>query len=861
MKLPILFSPDDKAASMPADHVPQLSFCMMLSYAVGSFFVGVPEFVVTQLLLAAAIAALLPRLINHSVLKHEVLAWALFMLPFLLFGSGAALWVNRGSIPMSAGIVFTASLAIPSLYLFRRQGVAAIVAQVTLWLPLVIAAGSALGALWLTLGGIAIFLGARGVSHKQLLPPAALGSQQIDDGKLRAASILRDYEQTGQGWFWETDASGTLRYLSEPVAATLGFRQKDLLGNNIQDLFSSDKSAAQSLDILAFHLKAHSPFRDLPMRSAVGEGIWWAVSGRPLYDAAGSFSGFRGIGNDLTERKRNELWTSRLAHFDSLTGLANRFQMSQTLETILSAPEDKDRRCVIMLVDLDKFKEVNDTLGHPAGDALLKQVASRLELAVKDIGRVGRIGGDEFQVILAGEPGRKYVRKLADTIIDSVSSPYRLEDQIATVGVSIGIAIAPDDGVTSKALIRNADLALYAAKDAGRGCHRFYAPELHQEAEERLGLERDLRRAITHGELELYYQPVIATATEQITGFEALMRWNHPEKGWIAPRRFVQIAEDFGLIERLGEWAMRTACHDLASWPSSVRVAVNLSPVQFANAQLPTLVTNAVAQAGIDPSRLELEITESVFLNGDNKTDAMFASLKRIGVRLALDDFGTGYSSLGYLRRAPFDKIKIDRSFVRGATQAESRNGAIIASITSLAQAMGMETTAEGVETLEELDLVRLHGCSHVQGYVYDRPLNRDKATERLRQGLRAKAHGQREERSNRHVVTRQVALTHAGHHYDGTIRNLSRTGALVEGLWNVPQDTKFSITLPDGHKMGATARWCEQDRMGVEFDPPLESDPERRLVRGSAGGRKDAAEHANAVSVQLSADRRQKAG
>jgi EAL domain-containing protein (putative c-di-GMP-specific phosphodiesterase class I) len=318
---------------------------------------------------------------------------------------------------------------------------------------------------------------------------------------------------------------------------------------------------------------------------------------------------------------------------------------------------------------------------------------------------------------------------------------------------------------------------------------------------------------------------VVHTATEKIAGFEALLRWRHPTEGWLSPAKFVPIAEESGLIGAIGEWAIRTACHDLARWPEDVRCAVNVSALQFANPNLPNIVMNAIAQAGIHPSRLELEITESVFLSDNEGTDAMFAALKAVGVRLALDDFGTGYSSLGYLKKAPFDKIKIDQSFVRGATEPGSRNGAIIASITGLAQALGMDTTAEGVETLDELDLVRMFGCSHVQGYIYERALDAASATQRLETGLAAVATGPRSARASRHMMLRKVVLEHAGQLYNGTIRNISATGALVEGLWSVPSGTIFRIAVSDGYSVTATTRWCSEDRMGVEFAVPLERD------------------------------------
>jgi diguanylate cyclase (GGDEF)-like protein len=504
--------------------------------------------------------------------------------------------------------------------------------------------------------------------------------------------------------------------------------------------------------------------------------------------------------------------------------------MAQSLEKILAAPQAMNRCCAVMLIDLDRFKHVNDTRGHPVGDALLRQVAQRLERTVGQAGRVGRLGGDEFKVIVPGRTDRARLADIAIDIIHSLSQPYSVDGQSIVIGASVGIAVAPHDGSDSDDLIRNADLALYAAKDAGRGRHHFYAQDLHAVAHARAEVEKELRGAIAHGDLQLFYQPVVSTASEQISGFEALLRWKHPVQGWISPDKFVGIAEDSGMIAQIGEWALRTACRDLAKWPEDVRCAVNVSPLQFANKELPTIVTNAIAQAGIRPSRLELEITESVFLNDDEGTDAMFASLKRIGVRLALDDFGTGYSSLGYLKKAPFDKIKIDQSFVRGATQPGSRNGAIIASITSLAHALGMDTTAEGVETLDELDLVRMHGCSHVQGFIYERPLEASAALERLKTGLAAVAKGPRSARAPRQTMLRKVLLDHNGQFYNGTIRNISSTGALVEGLWNVPVGTIFKIQLSDSHVAVATTRWCSQDRLGLEFAVPLPRDVSGRI-------------------------------
>ncbi|HEY6816590.1 MAG TPA: EAL domain-containing protein [Croceibacterium sp.] len=749
---------------------------------------------------------------------------AVVVMPLFLFGLGMTVWTVRQGLPWDIAVAALLLLgSIAAAYLRRQPGLI-FAGQLAMWSATVLILQSVPGAIALAVAFVLAFAVSRELLRDQRQEDEQ--RQARDRVQTRARDILRDYEETRQGWFWETDRRSQLTYVSAPVAEALGQSPDSLIGKPLVELFDLADTGQEGERTLMFHLSARSAFQELPVRAATeGEARWWSVSGRPIHDDYDNFVGFRGSGTDLTEKKRSQEHASRLAHYDSLTGLANRFQMSQSLDKILTSQHEKNRTCGVLMLDLDRFKQVNDTMGHPAGDALLKQVAQRLERAVGQSGQVGRLGGDEFKVIVPGRIERAKLGQLATDIIHTLSQPYSIDGQRVVIGASVGIALSPADGVSSEELIRNVDLALYAAKDQGRGRYHFYAEDLHAEAEERARLERDLRDAIAHGQLELWYQPFVSTATEKISGFEALLRWQHPQKGWIPPDKFVQTAEDSGLIAQIGEWALRTACHDLAKWPEDVRVAVNVSPLQFANPQLPAIVTSAIAQAGIHPSRLELEITESVFLNDDAGTDAMFAALKRVGVRLALDDFGTGYSSLGYLKKAPFDKIKIDQSFVRGATQPGSRNGAIIAAITSLAQALGMDTTAEGVETHDELDLVRLHGCSHVQGFIYERALSSQAASERLRTGLAAIARGPRASRSARQTMLRKIVLDHGGQLYNGTIRNISVTGALIEGLWNVPVGTIFKLHLSDAQVVTATTRWCQEDRMGIEFAVALQRD------------------------------------
>ena len=778
----------------------------------------------------ASATPLAVRLERHQLevpLHRTALASALVGLPMLLFGMAIALWSKASQTDWQNALGILVIAGSLSVIILNRRVSSITVAQLGLWGGATLVAGSVEAWLALGIGACAGLYTADRQSRSDAAEARADRERQRT--QLRAEEILHDFEQTGQGWFWETDRRGQLVYVSPPIGDLIGCNSTALHGRPLSDLFIPDPQGQENERTLAFHLTARSAFTELAMRAAVqGEERWWSVNGRPLYDNFGNFVGFRGSGNDLTERRRSAADATRLAHYDSLTGLANRLQMAQTLEKILAAPNHNHRTCAVFLLDLDRFKQVNDTMGHPAGDYLLTQVAIRLERTIGKLGRVGRLGGDEFQVVLPGRHRRDELAQLAARVIHDLSQPYSIDGHRVMIGASIGIAFSPEDGVTSEALIRNADLALYAAKDGGRGRHHFYAEDLHSDAEERRQLEQDLRDAITSGGFEVHYQPVVHTSTERITGFEALLRWTHPTRGSLSPAKFIPVAEDSGLIAQIGEWVLRQACHDLAKWPESVRVAVNVSPLQFANPNLPAIITHALAAAQVNPARLELEITESVFLNDDADTDAMFAALKRVGVRLALDDFGTGYSSLGYLKKAPFDKIKIDQSFVRGATITGSRNGAIIASIVSLAEALGMETTAEGVETFDELDLVRMLGCSHVQGFIYEKPLNFAAATERLQSGMTAIAKGPRAARSTRHTMLRKIVLDHAGQQYHGTIRNISATGAMVEGLWNVPPGTIFRIVLAEGGTVTATARWCQEDRMGVEFAAPLALDAGR---------------------------------
>jgi len=471
---------------------------------------------------------------------------------------------------------------------------------------------------------------------------------------------------------------------------------------------------------------------------------------------------------------------------------------------------------------------------------LLKLVAQRLLRAIGDAGLVGRLGGDEFQVVLPGENDREALGRLAKAVIASLSHPYAIGGAQISIGCSIGIAVAPEHGEVSETLVRNADLALYAAKADGRGVHRFYQEEMLVGAQSRKMLEDDLRKALGDGQFHLAYQPVVSTIGAEVVGFEALIRWNHPTRGAVPPSEFIPVAEECGLIEAIGEWVLRTACAEAARWPDQIRVGVNVSTIQFANPAFPRLVTNALAASGLAAHRLELEITESVFLDEDASSDQMFAKLKAIGVRLALDDFGTGYSSLGYLRKAPFDKIKIDQSFVRGAAVAGNRNAAIIKAIVTLAETLGMETTAEGVEVQDEIALIRDLGCSHIQGYVYGRPMPAaDAAALVSAGGGKAEASGHRVSRAARTTMLRSAMIEIGRTRRIVRIRNMSTTGAMVDGLegLDAPAGADVLIELLEDQMFRASLRWVKDGRAGIHFAQPfdlarLKAVPEPRAIR-----------------------------
>ena len=446
-------------------------------------------------------------------------------------------------------------------------------------------------------------------------------------------------------------------------------------------------------------------------------GKTFKIRHRPMADG-----GWVATHEDITEQRRSEVKIEYMAHHDALTDLPNRVLLNERLEQALGQGVHRQEMVAVHHLDLDQFKAVNDTFGHPAGDRLLKMVADRLRGLVRETDTIARMGGDEFAVVHAPINDPAEATSLAQRIIALISEPFDLDGHQATIGASVGIAIGPSDGLRPDQLLRNADLALYRAKGDGRGTFRFFEPAMDLQMQTRRIMERDLRKALPAGEFELHYQPVVNLASGDISGFEALIRWNHPDKGMISPAAFIPLAEETGFIVPIGEWVIRQACATAAKWPGDLSVAVNISAAQFRSCGLMQVIVGALATSGLHPARLEIEITETVLLQNRDTTLAVLRQLRELGIRIAMDDFGTGYSSLTYLQCFPFDKIKIDRSFVKDITENTGSLN-IVRAVAALAKGMGMTATAEGVETREQLDRITSEGCNEMQGFLFSRPL------------------------------------------------------------------------------------------------------------------------------------------
>ena len=557
---------------------------------------------------------------------------------------------------------------------------------------------------------------------------------------------LMEHPEGEADWSWEIDTAKNLTGVSPRLAYALGDDARALEGRSFLQILAGETwetgNFPAALRTLSDKIKAREAFQGLilPVSAVNGETLWWELSGGPHADERGVFAGFRGTGTDVTAERRSADKINRMARFDTLTGLPNRLHVAEALTEALAGAEKWRSRCGFVIVGLDRFKGVNDTLGHAVGDLLLDRASERLQSVIGPTELCGRLGGDEFGIVFQDGADQARIEKLTDRIIRDLSEPYDIDQHTLYVGASAGIAIGPRDGQNAETLIRSADLALYRAKDLGGGIAHAYEPQLHTDAQERRVMEIALRRALANGELHLNYQPVVVAESGTIEGFEALLRWTNPQLGTISPVKFIPLAEQARLIGPIGEWVLRTACKEAMNWPATVRVAVNVSAEQLHNRDFAKSVAAALNETGLPPHRLELEVTESVFMNEAPHAITVLRELLALGIKLSLDDFGTGYSSLGYLSRTSFSTIKIDRSFVQGAARNAAESVAIIRAVVALADSLGMSTTAEGVETEEELSMIRRLGCRKIQGYLFGRPMSAVDARALFSRGARTAA-------------------------------------------------------------------------------------------------------------------------
>jgi diguanylate cyclase (GGDEF)-like protein/PAS domain S-box-containing protein len=540
--------------------------------------------------------------------------------------------------------------------------------------------------------------------------------------------LLREFEEGEADWLWQVDTSRRVRSISPRFAFALGVTPEEIDGKPFIQLIAGPAwdtgQFPSSLHDLAERLKRRESFSNLLVRVTInGQQRWWELSGTPKLNDNGTFDGFRGVGSDVTEQRESSEKIAHMARYDTLTGLPNRMMVTEAMGDAMRYADQWRTRCAFLMIDLDRFKAVNDTLGHQVGDQLLARVSERLKKLVSDNELCGRLGGDEFAVVIRDASDHNRVSRVADAVIELLSRPYEVDHHTLYIGASVGSAIGPRDGTTVETLMRNADLALYRSKEEGGGLHFGYEPALHAHAEERRKLEFSLRGALERNEFVLHYQPVVDATDEQIVSFEALIRWNSDEHGLVSPVKFIPLAEDTRLIVPIGEWVLREACREAVRWPGGVKVAVNVSGEQLLDHGFVASVVGALAASGLPAQRLEIEVTESIFVRDSNLARAALEQIMSLGCGVALDDFGTGYSSLSYIRNLRFSTIKIDRSFVQGAAMGSPESLAIIRAVVAMAESLEMSTTAEGVENEAELAMIRSLGCRKIQGYYFGRPM------------------------------------------------------------------------------------------------------------------------------------------
>ncbi|WP_341711179.1 EAL domain-containing protein [Erythrobacter sp.] len=659
---------------------------------------------------------------RHAVCSGaKGVVWAIGLMVFASVGHGenaALVWsiaaalvlvsaISRFSAPLSS-IVFTCAVGFGGL----------IAALITFNVTLAVVV---LATVFFAVFGL--------IENARVAVEARIGEAAIQEKSEVVSMLLREFEENQADWLWQIDTRRRLKAVSPRFAFALGKTASELEGMSFFELIAGtslgNAGNGEGLRDFADKLKRKEPFSDLTVSVSLEGGLrWWELSGTPIIDENGLFQGWRGVGSDVTEKRESSEKIAYLARYDTLTALPNRLMLNEALGEALKYAEHWRTRCAFLMIDLDRFKAVNDSLGHLVGDRMLAQVASRLKGMIHEGEICGRLGGDEFGIVIRDASDKRRIDALARAVIQRLSEPYEIENQILYVGASVGSAIGPRDGHTVEELLRNADLALYRAKDAGGGEHCDYEPLLHANAQEKRQLEHSLRSALEKNELLLHYQPVVDAITEEVVSFEALVRWNSSEHGFVSPAKFIPLAEDTRLIVPIGTWVLQQACNEAAaSWPKNVKVNVNVSPEQLLEPEFATTVVRALSQSGLDPNRLEIEVTESIFLRDASVARKALEQCIALGCSVALDDFGTGYSSLGYLRKLKFSTIKVDRSFVQGAAQHSPESLAIIRAVVAMADSLGMTTTAEGVENDEEAQMIRQLGCTKIQGFHFGRPM------------------------------------------------------------------------------------------------------------------------------------------
>lgn len=539
--------------------------------------------------------------------------------------------------------------------------------------------------------------------------------------------LLREFEENSSDWLWEFGADGKIDRVSDRFSMATEMSKAELIGKDfIQFLQALSTGEAFHIDEIVSAIEAHETFHAVEVNLNVGNSeVVWRLTGKAAFDPSGNYCGYIGTASDVTAEKTAEKKINYLAHYDALTGLLNRARFADMLNQCVSRLERYGTPFSVFYLDLDRFKLINDSSGHLVGDKLLVEVGKRIRAQVRESDIVARLGGDEFAVILPNLADAAEASILAERLVNAIEDPFEIDTETLSIGLSVGIAIAPINGTRPDQILRNADLALYRAKEEGRGMYRFFEAEMDSDARERRMLEIELRQALIDGEFVLHYQPLVAAEDGVPSGFEALVRWNHPIRGIVPPAEFVPIAEQSGLIREFGDWTIREACRAASKWPNELTVAVNLSPKHFMLSDIEKVVQEALEETGLRPNRLELEITESLLIDRSDEVIEKLGNLKELGVTIAMDDFGTGYSSLSYLLKFPFDKIKIDRSFVTALTTDPAARD-ILRSIVALGKTLKMNITAEGVENNEQADFLKDVACNHFQGFLFAKPMSPD---------------------------------------------------------------------------------------------------------------------------------------